>query len=59
MKAIRQQKLRQYTAAFLAGCFALTMGEARAILRRAGFDRTKAAEMARLLRYPRTSSWSS
>jgi hypothetical protein len=37
----------QYTAGFLAGCFGLTLKEARQILSKAGQDRTTAAELAR------------
>jgi hypothetical protein len=41
----------QYTSAFLANCFALTLEQARAILGKANGDRDTAAEMARQLRY--------
>lgn len=41
-------KLPQYTMPFLAGSFALTEEQAKAILARSGGDRTVAAEAARL-----------
>jgi hypothetical protein len=41
-------KLPQYTATFLAGSFGLTEEQARQIIARAGDDRVKAAEGARL-----------
>ena len=41
-------KLPQYTVTFLAGSFGLTEEQARLILARAGDDRVKAAEGARL-----------
>jgi hypothetical protein len=41
----------QYTSVFLANCFGLTLGQARAILDKAHGDRDTAAEMARQLRY--------
>ena len=41
-------KLPQYTVTFLAGSFGLTAEQARHILARAGDDRVRAAEGARL-----------
>lgn len=41
-------KLPQYTVTFLAGSFGLTAGQARLVLARAGDNRLKAAEGARL-----------
>lgn len=41
-------KLPQYTVTFLAGSFGLTAEQARLILARAGDDRVRAAEGARL-----------
>lgn len=41
-------KLPQYTVTFLAGSFGLTEEQARLILARAGDDRVRAAEGARL-----------
>jgi hypothetical protein len=40
----------QYTMAFLAGSFGLNEAQASSILDEAGEDRTKAADMARLLK---------
>jgi hypothetical protein len=47
---IGPRKVRQYSAAFLAGSFGLNMKDARDILARAGDDRTAAAELARVSR---------
>lgn len=44
---------RQYTTAFLAGSFGLSEAQATSILDEAGEDRTKAADMARLLKVAR------
>jgi hypothetical protein len=41
-------KLPQYTMAFLAGSFGLTVEQATSIIAEAGDDRLKAAEAARL-----------
>jgi hypothetical protein len=43
-------KIQQYTMTFLAGSFGLTEEQAKAVLARAGDDRVKAAEGARLLK---------
>jgi hypothetical protein len=47
----REDTQTQYTSGFLANSFGLTLRQARDILDKSEGDRTRAAELARQLRY--------